>query len=417
VKRLGLVIGLAALAPALSAQPPAFEQILTLEESVDRALQNNQRLLLAKEDVRIAEQRVREAQSQYYPEVGLNLNSSRYLAEAGYVLPEDFGLVLLRPSRGLESDTFHSARVWMRQPLYNGGRTGHAVRLSRANLESAGIQHEAVRGQIVFDVTRTFHDVLLREKEIGLYEAAAAELEQASARAPGEARAEIAALQARLRRGLSEKRRLRDKARLEYRDALGVELYTNLGVKGELSPGRFNGDLAKLLAWAQESRAEIRHTGFQQEIDRLAVDLSMAERYPVVAFGAVYEMNDQEFPLDTTQWSATLNVSLPIFDGFSSRSRIRQRRARANQSRIQKAETEDRVNLEVREAYADAVHWTEERQRREKDLETRPAPAGALERARAAAWRLEAEEAYWQAVHGQRVALAKLEKAVGRPLE
>lgn len=413
-----------ALAPADAAEPSAYEQVLTLEESVDRALQNNQSLLLAHEDIRIAEQRVREARSQYYPEMGLNFNTSRYLAEQGYVLPQDFGLVLLRPSRGLEADTFHSARAWLRQPLYNGGRTRHAIRLSRTNLESARIQHDEARGQIVLDVTRAFHDVLLHEKEIGLYEQAAAGVEQASARAAGADRAEIGALQARLRRGLSEKRRQWEKARLEYLNALGVELYTNVGIRGELAPADFESDLPKLLAWGQESRSEIRHTEFQQEIDRLSVDLSQAERYPVVAFGAVYEMNDPEFPLATTQWSATLNVSLPIFDGFSSRSRIRQKRIRANQSRIQRAEIEDRVNLDVREAHADAAYWSEERLRREQELEKTRATAAALEkseraldRARARVWLLEAEEAYWQAVHGQRVALAKLQKAVGRPLE
>src|SRR5687768_10667866 len=120
MKRPWLAALLLAAAGRVFAQPAAFEQVLTLRESVDRALQNNQVLLASQEEIRIAEQRVREAQAHYYPQMGLNFNSSRYLAEQGYVLPQDFGLVLLRPSRSLEPDTFYSARAWLKQPLYNG---------------------------------------------------------------------------------------------------------------------------------------------------------------------------------------------------------------------------------------------------------------------------------------------------------
>lgn len=409
----------------LRAQEPPVEQVLTLSQSLQRGLQNNQKLLLAQDDIRIAEQRVREAEAQYYPQVGLNFNGSRYLGERDYAMPPEFGSTLFPPSRALKSDSFYSARAWLKQPLYSGGRVRSNIRLSETSLEQARIQYETIRSQVVLDVTKAFCDVLLRRKEIQLYEDAVNAVETLAGQLPaGDYRrqAEMRAIRNRLRRGLSEKRHLAEKARLDFLNTLGLELYTRVGLEGELKKTNFNMDLEKLLAWAAESRSEIRRTDFQREIDRLTVNLFQAERHPVVAFGAGYELNDPEFPLKTNQWNATLNVSLPIFDGFSSRTRIRQRKIQANQSRIQRTEIEDQVNWEVRESYAELMYWQAERATREEDLhraETAVAnlpKADPLDQSQGKAWLLESQESYWESVHAGQVSLAKLEKAVGRPL-
>lgn len=419
-----LLLAAALFASSARADDAPVEQVLTLPQSVQRALQNNQRLLSAHEDIRIAEQRVRESQSQHYPQAGLYLNSSRYLAEQDYVLPPEFGTLLLRPSRNREPDTFYAARVWLKQPLYNGGRTRHTIRLAETDLERARVQQEEVRGEVVFEVVKAFYDVLLRRKQILIHEEAASALEALASPAGDPARqGEIRSLQTQVRRHLSEKRREEERSRLAFLNALGLELYTRVGLEGKLETAPVSPDLAKLLAWAQESRLEIRRTDYQKEMDRLAVSLSLSERYPVVSLGAGYELNDQSFPLETTQWHASLNVSLPLFDGFSSRARIRQRRSQANQSRLRRAEIEDRVNWEVRESHGDLMYWQSEMARRQEDLERAQSAAAALKKsrdpvdaARGAVWLLEAQEAYWQSVHAHRVSLAKLEKAVGRPL-
>jgi len=424
-RALPLVAGLALGAQAQAPRP--VEQTLTLQESIQRALQNNQSLLSAQEDTAIARHRQRESKAPFYPEVGVNMNASRYLAEQYYVLPSEFGSTLLRPSGRLEADNFYAARAWMRQPLYNGGRFRNNYLLAQANLERARIQEEEIRSQAVVDVTKAFYDLLLSRQKIDSTENALGTVDSMVRRLSGSngvGRAQALSVQAALRRRLAEDKRTAEKAYLEYLDNLGVELYTTVGLEGKLEATPVSMDLAKLLAWAQESRLEIRRTSYQQEIDRLAVNLSQAERYPIVAFGASYEMNDAEFPLQTTHWNTTLNVSLPIFDGFASRSRIRQRRHQANQSRILRAEVEDKIQAEVRDSYTDVVYWQQELEPRNAERKKAKDAADAVERgsdyagrAQAEAWLLDAEEAYWTAVHGHKVALAKLEKAVGRPLK
>ncbi|MBI4397424.1 MAG: argininosuccinate lyase [Elusimicrobia bacterium] len=420
------LIGLSSLLPfrARSDEAP-MERTLTLEQSIDTALQNNQALISAEEGIHIAEQRVWESKSQLYPKIGLNFSASRYLAEQDYVLPPEFGSVLFRPSRELEPDTFYTTRVWLKQPLYNGGRTRDNILLAKASLKQTRIRREGIRAQVVYDATRSFYDVLLARQQIALYEEAARDAESLAAQMPSKPQRwlmDVQALQDRFRRGLDEKRRREEKAYLEYLNHLGVELYTRVGLEGKLETKITELDQAKLLAQAQESRLEIQGTEYQKEIDRLAVNLSQSERHPVVSLGAGYEMNDFEFPLDTIQWNATFNISLPVFDGFSSRSRIRQKKMQASQNRILRTEIEDQINKDVRDSHSELLYWQNEIARREDELRRAQATIADLQSgsewadlARAREWLLENQLAYWEAIHGHRVAMARLAQAVGKP--
>lgn len=424
MKRLAAVLLLASMARA---QETRVERTFTLEQSVQTAVQNNPSLLVVRDGVKISEQRVWEAKSSFLPKVDLQLNGTRYLAEEATIVSPDLGTTLLPPSRNAEPDTFYTARLGFKQTLYNGGRLGGNLKLAKAALDQARIRQDDLTAQVVFNAVKSFYDVLLARREMALAEEASQRVNGFIGRTPAwdeGTRAVWEALQGRFRRNLSERRRSEQRATVEFLNTLGLELYTLVDLSGELSSKPVALDLPKLLARAQESRFEILSTDRQQEIDQLAVNLSKAERYPVVALGAAYEYDDPSFPLRTQLWHATLNVSLPIFDGFSSRARIRQARYQLDQNRALRGQVQDKINTEVRNAHADLVYWQEEMAMREgemararralKDLQgSRNVPA----RAEAETWALESSQAYWESVHGHRVSLARLEKAVGRSLE
>ncbi len=423
---IAIVLGSFSLSSSAQ-EPPRAEQVLTLEQSLQRALQNNQKLLSAQNEVKISQQRVREAKAGLLPQASLHMSGTHYLAENDYLVASDFGSPVLPPSLNSDADTFYAARVWLRQPLYDGGRLINNVRLARTNLERARIETEEIHLEVVFEATKAFYDVLLCRKQIKLSQDALGDVEKLAAQlAPGDIRrqAEMDALRSRLRRAVGERQRESDKAYLNFINTLGLELYTLVDLDGELLPKDVQADLPRLLAWAQESRLEIRQTDFQKEIDRLTLNLFQAQRYPVVAFGAGYGINDRRFPLRTTEWNTTLSVSLPLFDGFSSRARIREKRMQVNQNRISRTVLEDNINLEVRDTFADLAYWQDEVKVRKGELARAEKMAAELARkkdsldaALSQEWLLQARTSYWTAVHGQRVSVARLEKTVGRPLE
>lgn len=418
---LGLLGGLSLRA----AEQP--ERVLTLDQSVFTALQNNSALLSAQGEARIAKQRVAEARSLLWPSMGLHMSASRYFSDTPAVLPPEAGGTWIPTSRNGEPDNIYAGRLTLRQLLFNGGRTRANIRLAEAALEQARIRVEQVRRRVTLEVTQAFYDELLAKQQIALTGAAAQDLQVLAASLPAgdsAARVLLDGVRSRLRRAQAERRFQEERASLGYLSALGLELYTRVELKGTLASAPFAADLPKLLARAQEARLEIRGKDYQREMDRLSVNLSEAERFPVVALVAGYEMNDQRFPLENNYWNTTLSVSLPLFDGFASRARIRQTRMAIHQSRIERAALEDQIAREVRQAHADVVYWQEEMGARRGDWDQlekayRRLPMGkdSAEKAQVRLEVLGAAEAYWDAVRGHLVARAQLENAVGRPLD
>jgi outer membrane protein TolC len=144
-----------------------------------------------------------------------------------------------------------------------------------------------------------------------------------------------------------------------------------------------------------------------------------------VAFGAGYELRDSDLALRTSNWNATINLNLPLFDGFSTLSRIRQSRDQAELGRVKKAKLQDQVFLDVRQTYQDCLHWQEEIMIRQKETQRVDALASSYPLGKAPlaewlqyrSWRLETHAQRDQAIYEHIVARAKLERAVGRPLD
>jgi outer membrane protein TolC len=204
--------------------------------------------------------------------------------------------------------------------------------------------------------------------------------------------------------------------RFDYLESMGAELFTDVRVEGSLDDvSNESLDLQRAVTWAKQNRTELRAIQYQQEVDRLAVNLSLAERYPVFLLGGAYEVRNNEFPLNENNWNAVLSMNIPIFDGFASLSRIRESRYRADQSRLHRVQLEDQIERDVRSAYEDFRFWSDELARREKE-------ADAIRRARGgsgvggldyALWNLQTQLGIIEAKVERVLASALLKKAIG----
>ncbi len=414
--RLYLLVAL--LLPAASfAAPPAYEPaVLTFEESVERAWRSNPHLLSAQQDVSIARVKVRQAKSLFYPNVNLNLNYIRYRNETLGVTAAELGNVVLEApipnSNGTRgnplADDLYLGRIGFRQTLWAGGRIGSTYQLSRANLERASSSHVALREEIKLNVARAFYALLgLQEKEKIYLEAIKAVERQpsnfAALSAKAELRRHIAALQKQLR-----------ETKYDYLEAMGAELFTEVRVVGDLdNVGEAPVDLQRALSWAKQNRTELRAIQFQQEVDRLAVSLSLAERYPVFLLGGAYEVRNNELPVtENSNWNAVLSMNIPIFDGFANLARVRESRFRADQGRLRRVQIEDQVERDVRSAYEDFRFWTDELDRRRNETQSirQSRTGGGLEYA---LWNMHAELGIIEAKVERSIASALLAKSIG----
>jgi outer membrane protein TolC len=201
---------------------------------------------------------------------------------------------------------------------------------------------------------------------------------------------------------------------------MGMELFSTVEPEGDLGLHLRTLDVSQLLAWAKENRNELRETILQEEVDRLSVNLSMADRYPTFLLGGGYEMRDESFPIDDRNWNAGLTMNIPLFDGFASLARIKESRSRAQQGRFRRVQLEDRIEREVRSAYGDYMHWSEEIAHLRQELDTlsraRSNSFSVAEKIDLVRWSLASNMRITDARYEVCLANARLERAVGRSL-
>ncbi len=423
---LWVVLGIAAggVHP-LPAADLLSDRTLTLEESVKLALNNSQGLLTTREDVNIASQRVREAESLFYPKLDLNANWSKFRVEGGTPL-------LLQPGLGptlvpnSDRQNFYTTRANIYQTVYAGGRYRNTWRQARVSYERAKTAGEALEGQVSSAAKEAFYDLLLAQEKKRLYAEALGGLQAGQRQTAGGSAGEQLQWEseAALLRADSSRAELEEQERLlAYLHTLNLELNTRVALKGELVTHPVDIDLQRMLAWSTQYRAELRQTEFQEELDALGISLSLAERTPTIGLGATYERTGDDVSLPTANWAGTVNVNLPVSlsDMFYGWAKVRERRAQYRQATLKYAETSDQIQMQVRQAYMKYRFWQNELSPRENELRriqslVESVRGGALERVRAKRLWVASKLRYLEAVHGHLTALAELERAIGHPL-
>lgn len=416
---------LLALAPTIAF--PAEAEKLTLKQSLERASQNNSRLLLARKELDVAQTQLRQAKSQFFPKVNLGLNYVRYSHETLGLIPPEMGpIVLESAARNSAAEDLYLGRLGFLQTLYAGGKLDYTYKLSKANVKRAESAVETLRQEIEYETASAFFLLVKLRREEALIRTALENLEKLerhAARTHDRLSASVA--RAEIRQRLGELLLHQEAARIDYRRAMGVELFAAVDVEGTLDAEPAETDLQTALVWAKQNRAAIRETQLQEEVDQLSVDLSLSERYPVFLLGGGVEQRNASFPLEESNWNAGLSMNIPIFDGFSSLARIRESRHRADQSRLRRVEVEDQIEADVRSAFHDLQHWNNEMAARQKELavleKARPSYLGGgtaktsiEDRLAYITWILDAAVGALDARFQWRLALARLDRATGR---
>ena len=146
-------------------------------------------------------------------------------------------------------------------------------------------------------------------------------------------------------------------------------------------------------------------------------------------FGTNYEFSGLSFPLDEENWTATVSLKLPIFDGWAQWSKIRQKRAQARQGRLNQSRIRDEVFIQVRKIYNDYNARVNELAKFQKEKDEMEEVIGRMERSgvrtgedalvkiRLIKRRYALEEKYTMLVYEAQKARINLEYEVGRPLD
>ncbi len=335
-----------------------------LERVVRIALERHPQVSQADADTNAAAARKGQAESTYYPQIGLS---------AGYAKSRQFSATA-RQSLSTSSKFLQGN---LSQILTDFGRTGAAVDRSEALLSSAQETGKSVREDVAFAAKVAYYNILraqrilsvnqetVRQRESLLRQARA--FYDAGIRARIDvARAESNLFQARAQLTAAEND-LRI-ARITLLNRMGIDGPRDFELKDTLATESLPGSLEEWIREAEAGRPDLKALVEQERAADMALRAARAGNYPILTGNGGFGFSAEDFPLEQN-YTVTVELSVPVFTGFLTRRQVAEARANLDSARYAVTDFRRLVRLQIEQAALSvraAFEQTEAR-RKEKD--------------------------------------------------
>jgi len=340
-------------------------EALSLEQALTIADENNKDIQKAREYSQWIQGKYLEERAQALPQVSfLGKQRRDYLHQDYSGTRNSDPLNLFSPGTKSLTTNTTSFDVSVTQPLYTWGKLSAAIRAATVALSTSDQQLRLYRQATRRDVTAAFHDVLLAKELHAIAQASLAQkeahLEEAKKKLSlGTATDyDVLAAEVSVRNARPEVIRAENTirlARIRLQFLLGkekgeVDATGNLKVSPEPVPV-----YEAALAVAFERRPEILNQGITLTINEELVTIAKAGDKPYLYFSGgytrgfqYYDSNDND--IDGTDWSASIILSWPFFDGFRTKGQVVQAKSNLESSRIDLAKLKETISLQIQAA-------------------------------------------------------------------
>ena len=378
MRRRHLSVASAIVIALLNIIGSASARTLTLDEAVQEALKGNQDYQIARTELEKAEAEIQSATADAYPHLTLGSTYTRNLEVPEIV----FGGQTFR----LGTENQIDAGLTLKQPIWQGGKVLAAIKIARTYRKYTEEAVHEVEAEVVFNVRQSFLDVILARDVVNVYRdaLAAADLNLeivSKMQAQGvvseyeKLRAEVEV--ANLRPQLLQAQNRADLALHALRNFLSLETSDEIELQYSFDSTNFGQvlSLPHITELAIANRSVLRQQDHLKEITRRAVGIAKAENSPKFDFVSQYGWRYQadDFGLDGENWSpnwtASISMSFPIFNGFSTKASVRKAKVDRQQAEMSYEKMREQVELQVRDAFLRYGEANERLQSQRKTIE------------------------------------------------
>jgi len=395
---------------------------LTLNEALTTALKNHPLTVEARENLTAAEARTGQALAIYYPQITIAADWSR-------------GRTFLTASESVKSIEVQSDALYLKQTIYDFGRTAGAVAAARGNSAAAAESLTVTRQDLAFRVRAAYYLVLAAGKQVVTVKETVLAREEVYQQARGffaegiRAKVDMARAEADMHAARTLLIRAENNleiARLELANAMGVP---SLEDRMPVEPGiavAAEPDRSLLQQDALANRAELKRLNALKDAAAGNLKTARSGYFPILSGTASIGYADKDFPPGGNVWAVGLNLTVPIFSGFSTVEQekealasLRAVEARKNDLKLQIGKDVETAWLGVREAAARIVSTEKEesaaRENRALSMGRYQEGVGnIIEVTDAQSQALAAETAHIQALYDYHTARARLDRALGK---
>jgi outer membrane protein len=361
------IILLSILTPFITSSSPLAHP-LTLRECIEQALRKNEGMLTAQANFRSAKAGILGAWSAFLP----HLSSSFGYTRSGWGPREELSFdpttlsVITQYESGATSN--YSMDLYLSQSIYNGGYNLANLKYQRANRRWYEEMLKFTKASLVWEVKQRYYDLLKAKRLLRVREDAVKRSEEQVKKAENLHRLGSVTisdvLKAKVQLGrdklaLIDTQNQLKQARSRLNQTLGLPLNSPLEAVDNLEEAGEDVDYEEMTASALEDHPEIQMA--KAGIDRAKGSLSMAKggRLPKVSLSGGYSWQDEKasevknvFDQDYT-WNIMGIVTLPLFDGLSTKANIREAQEGLISAQLNLRQTQRNVELDIQQALLD----------------------------------------------------------------
>jgi len=395
---------------------------LNIDEAVATALKNHPQVVEAKENLNGAQAKTSQAQANYYPQISFAADWSK-------------GRTFLTAQENIKLTQVNTEALYLKQTIYDFGRTSGAVDTTLGNREAAENALTVTRQDLTLRVKSAFYLLLATEKQVIAVRETVKAREEIFRQAQEffnqgiRAKVDVARSEATLfaaKTSLIRAANNREIARIELANAMGL---ASIGERTLVEPSTTLLSLPERRSSQQNAlrnRAELQQLIALKSAASGNLKSAKSSYLPILSGVASYGYADQDFFPTGNVWGVGLNLSVPLFSGFSSLEQVRESiatinsiEARQNNLKLQIIKEVETAWLGGNEAFARMASTQKEvaAATESKSLAEGRYQEGVgsiIEVTDAQSQALDAQTANIQAIYDYYSALARLDRAIGK---
>jgi len=347
-----------------------YGETFSLNQIYALAIQKNEQVQIAREEIQVAERDRNRAVSSVLPKVTLIGTYDRYTEKT-----KDLGgsSVVLQPQYG------YGGKVKVEQPLFSGGKNSAGIRITDRQIEMARKNLNISGEALLLQVAEAAYGILKARKNL---EAENRDVERLMEhRRLSELRFKVGEVtESVLLRAEAELARARaDQVARENDLAVMTQELRNLtDLPGEFEieepplPSVPGETVAGLLETAMTNREDLQQSRIREAISEQQVAFAKGNFYPTLTLEGDF-FTQAQHPSPTfvinQNWTAEARIEFPIFEGGLRRAELSQSWSRLNQNRLRTAQIKKQLELDVTRSWLDFQAITRQLESREEQLQ------------------------------------------------
>ena len=358
IKWLGtlvICIALSLLPQQTSAQEK--EPVLTLEESIQLALERNLEVQVAKEEILFAREGKNRARTGFLPRLSADYEYRR-LSEASTTVG---GIT----AENADQDQYRFTGT-VAQPLFSGFEILSNYQLAKLGLDVAQIQLQRTRLDLILAVKKSYFEILRAEKISQVAEQSVRQLQEGVRVAQNFVqvgmRPKVDVLDAETRLGEAELQLIvanndTGVAKARFNTVLRQPIDTSVAVVDILTTESYERSYESSQQIALQHRPELLEANKNVAIAEKEVTLVKSDYYPDVTLSANYyrrgddpTVDGSDF-VDRENWDIVAGATWTFFEWGKTRYATNQQRARLRQAQESLEQIKDGILLEVKTAF------------------------------------------------------------------